>query len=103
MQRAEVAGRGGKIKLEMFGPDSPPATFAGNRISFPLFRDLLEDEQVPTVTGPVRTVRLATEAASADAKLEAAPLWRRAEPDNDLAFAQAVADDIAQWIATCAA
>ena len=103
LQRAEVAGRKDKIKLEMFGPDSPPATFAGNRIAFPLFRDLLEDEHIPSVPGPLRTIRLATEAASADAKFEAAPLWRRAEPDNDLAFAERVADDIAQWIAACAA
>ena len=36
------------------------------------------------------------------AKLSGSPLWRRAEPDNDPALAQRVADDIAAWIATCA-
>jgi len=54
-------------------------------------------------TQAVRTVRLETEAKPADAKLPGSPLWRRAEPDNDIAFAQTIADDIAQWIATCAA
>ncbi len=29
------------------------------------------------------------------------PLWRRADPDNDPALAALLADDIADWIATC--
>jgi len=30
-------------------------------------------------------------------------LWRRAEPGNDPALIEALGDDIAHWIATCAA
>ena len=77
-----------------------PVELAGNLIA----PAMLNEFTIATpVTGIARTVRLETEAKPADAKLAGSPLWRRAEPDNDEAFAQAVADDIAQWIATCAA
>lgn len=52
---------------------------------------------------PARTVRLATDALPADIKVEGQPLWRRAEPGEDGALAQSIADDIAHWVATCAA
>ncbi|OYX48763.1 MAG: hypothetical protein B7Y97_10595 [Sphingomonas sp. 32-66-10] len=77
-----------------------PVELAGNRVSPTLLAQLSDATPSPEQT---RTVRLATEAKPADVKLPGSPLWRRAEPDNDPAFAQAVADDIAQWIATCAA
>lgn len=77
-----------------------PVELAGNRIGPQLLRELTD--AVP-VTIAARTVRLETDAKPADAKLTGSPLWRRAEPDNDLAFAKRVADDIAAWIATCAA
>lgn len=77
-----------------------PVELAGNLVSPALLAQLSDATPSPQQT---RTVRLATEAKPADAKLPGSPLWRRAEPDNDPAFAQAVADDIAQWIATCAA
>lgn len=77
-----------------------PVELAGNLVSPALLAQLTD--ATPS-SGRTRTVRLATEAKPADAKLPGSPLWRRAEPDNDPAFAQAVADDIAGWIATCAA
>ena len=49
----------------------------------------------------MRTVRLESDAKPADAKLPGSPLWRRAEPDNDIALAMALADDIAAWIRQC--
>lgn len=76
-----------------------PVELAGNLIAPALLAELTT---ATPVTGIARTVRLETEAKPADAKLPGSPLWRRAEPDNDLAFAQTVADDIAAWIATCA-
>lgn len=76
-----------------------PVELAGNLIA-PAFLTQLASA-TPSAEA-VRIVRLGTEAKPADAKLPGSPLWRRAEPDNDEAFAQAVADDIAQWIATCA-
>lgn len=77
-----------------------PVELAGNLVSPALLAQLSDATPSPEQT---RTVRLATEAKPADAKLPGTPLWRRAEPDNDSAFAQAVAEDIAHWIATCAA
>ncbi|HSX56417.1 MAG TPA: hypothetical protein VLG14_14025 [Sphingomonas sp.] len=79
---------------------SEPVELAGNLIAPAFLADLAA--ATPSSEG-VRTVRLQTEAKPADARLPGSPLWRRAEPDNDLAFAQAVADDIAQWVELCAA
>jgi hypothetical protein len=88
---------------EAFDPASldvatDPVELAGNLIAPALLAEL---PVATPVTGIARTVRLETEAKPADAKLPGSPLWRRAEPDNDIAFANIVADDIAQWIATC--
>lgn len=90
---------------EAFDPASldiatDPVELAGNLIAPALLADLAI---ATPVTGIARTVRLETEARPADAKLPGSPLWRRAEPDNDLAFAGIVAADVALWIATCAA
>ena len=77
-----------------------PVELAGNLIA-PAF--LAELATATPSTDATRTVRLETEAKPADAKLPGSPLWRRAEPDNDPEFAARIADDIAQWLATCAA
>lgn len=55
------------------------------------------------VSGSARVVRLESDAQPADVKLAGAPPWRRAEPGEDHALSQALAADIGQWIATCAA
>jgi hypothetical protein len=52
----------------------------------------------PPAGGKVRTVRLSTDRAEADRKLEGPPLWRRAEPQNSSELAEAIALDISQWI-----
>jgi hypothetical protein len=52
----------------------------------------------PPPGGRVRTVRLATDRAEADLKLEGPPLWRRAEPQDSPELAEAIASDISQWI-----
>lgn len=78
-----------------------PVEIAGNLIAPRLLAELLKPS--PPVTGPVRTVRLASDPRPADVHLAGAPLWRRSEPGNDPALARTVAADIARWIATCAA
>ncbi|HEX8528225.1 hypothetical protein [Allosphingosinicella sp.] len=52
----------------------------------------------PPAGGKVRTVRLSTDRAEADLKLEGPPLWRRAEPQNSYELAEAMASDISQWM-----
>jgi hypothetical protein len=46
----------------------------------------------------LRTVRLSTDRAEADLKLDGPPLWRRAEPQNSSELAEAMASDISRWI-----
>ncbi|OQW39708.1 MAG: hypothetical protein A4S12_11060 [Proteobacteria bacterium SG_bin5] len=50
-----------------------------------------------------RIVRLDGDPAPADRVIAGPALWRRAEPGNDPALIEALGDDIAHWIATCAA
>jgi hypothetical protein len=57
----------------------------------------------PPEGGNLRTVRLATDRAEADLKLQGPPLWRRAEPQNSSELAEAMASDISQWVRTCGA
>jgi hypothetical protein len=75
---------------------------AGNRVS----SDLLAALTVVTPFGiedelPLRVVRHETDAKTAALKVPGAPLWRRAEPDNDAALAELLADDIAAWVRAC--
>jgi len=71
--------------------------YAGNHVSPALLGEL------PTagVAAQSRTIRLENDARAADHYVPGAPLWRRAEPDNDPALAAMLADDIADWVRTC--
>jgi len=55
----------------------------------------------PEAGARVRTVRLASDRADAELKLDGAPLWRRAEPQNSPELAEAIASDVSQWLRTC--
>ncbi|WP_294040407.1 hypothetical protein [Sphingomonas sp.] len=97
---AQAAGEPVEIDLDAWSDEGGPVTIAGNRISRPLLRDLNAADCVRD--GLVRVVRLDTDPAVADRKVEGAPLWRRSEPGDDAALATILADDIADWIARCA-
>lgn len=56
----------------------------------------------PAKVAPLRTVRLATDRADADAKLEGPALWRRSEPGLSAELAEAMAADLAKWSRKCA-
>ena len=56
----------------------------------------------PANVAPLRTVRLTTDRAEADAKLEGPALWRRSEPGTSRDLAEAIAADIAKWSRLCA-
>lgn len=85
--------------VAMAAPSDKVVEVAGNRLSAGLLRDLVH--AVATATPPYREVRLASETAAAAAKYPGTALWHRAEPDNDPALAASLANDIADWIATC--
>ncbi|MBN8807694.1 MAG: hypothetical protein J0I47_05585 [Sphingomonas sp.] len=97
---AQAAGEPLGIDLDAYSDEGGPVTIAGNRIARPLLRDLAAADCVRD--GAVRVVRLETDPAVADRKLSGTPLWRQSEPGDDPALADALADDIAGWIARCA-
>ncbi|MGN6270102.1 MAG: hypothetical protein ACTHM0_09445 [Sphingomonas sp.] len=80
--------------------DGQPIEFAGNRIPRPLLDALGEAEA--DAMPPCRIVRLEGDARPADRHVSGAPLWRRAEPDNDPTLAALLADDLATWVRQCA-
>ena len=53
--------------------------------------------------GPLRTVRLASDRAEADRRIDGPPLWRRSEPGNSATLADVMASDIESWVRQCAA
>ncbi len=83
-------------------PIGDPVEVAGNLISHNLFGALQADATLREGTAPLRTVRLESDPAPADLKLPGSPLWRRAEPGNDLPLAALLAQDLAAWSHQCA-
>ena len=83
-------------------PIGDPVEAAGNLISRHLFGALQADVTLREGTAPLRTVRLESDPAPADLKLPGSPLWRRAEPGNDLPLAALLAQDLAAWSHQCA-
>lgn len=79
------------------GGDGDNATTAGNRIA----ANLLDELGSAHPAEGARVIRLASDAGAANLKVDAAPLWRRAEPGNDPALAEVLADDIASWVRRC--
>ena len=84
-----------RIRAASTKPDAEG--YAGNCLSEALLADLRD--AVPY--DPSRTVRLESDPRPADARYPGAPLWRRSEPGSDATLAQALAADVAGWIATC--
>lgn len=74
---------------------------AGNLASASLLAELEASKPLAESVTPRRVVRLESDAGPADHKVSGAPLWRRAEPDNDLPLAALLADDIAGWVRAC--
>ena len=79
----------------------PPVEIAGNLIAADFLTNLKVDVPLDEEDGPLRIVRLETDPRPADRHVPGAPLWRRAEPDNDPALAALLADDIAAWVRQC--
>jgi len=84
--------------------DGTPIPVAGNLISRRLWSELADALPVgQDGECSVRIVRLAGDPRTADARLDGTPMWRRAEATGDPILAEALAVDIAGWIARCAA
>jgi alpha-beta hydrolase superfamily lysophospholipase len=74
--------------------------YAGYRPSDALKKAL--EAAAPARVTPLRTVRLASDRAEADAKLEGPALWRRSEPGTSAELAEAIAADLVKWSRICA-
>ncbi len=86
-------------RTQLAGGDSN--LFAGHSLNEKFLAELeaLSPDNVPNL----RVVSLETDVMTADIKLPGSPLWRRAEPDDDLQLAEALAKDLADWTLQCAA
>jgi pimeloyl-ACP methyl ester carboxylesterase len=71
---------------------------------YPVSRPLLEAVRsaVASPVSPLRVVRLESDRAEADAKLDGPAIWRRSEPSSAPELVQALGDDLAAWIEQCA-
>lgn len=87
------------IDWDAVAQPGPAVEIAGNAIARALLAEL-ESARIDA-SGPLRTVRLTGDTAPADAHVDGPPLWRRAEPDQDLDLADRLADDISDWVARC--
>lgn len=95
--RTAIAADPQRTDIDQIDFDSPvPIEIAGNLISPALLGEIRAACPVSA-----RIVRLLSDAGDADLKVEGAPQWRRAEPDNDPVLAALLADDIAAWVHAC--
>lgn len=74
---------------------------AGNLLTTAMQADLRLAVTGGAAEAPRRVLRLASDPLPANARVEGSALWRRAEPGNDPAMAERLADDLAGWIAGC--
>ena len=92
------------VRASMLKPEelkSARVELAGYHLSDTLFAALHEAK--PAEAERLRTVRLASDRAEADLKVEGPALWRRSEPANSPELAELLAADIAQWSDQCGA
>jgi pimeloyl-ACP methyl ester carboxylesterase len=81
--------------------NGPRVQLAGYALSDRLFGEL-GAATLNAAAVPLRTVRLASDRAEAELKLEGPALWRRSEPANAPELAAALAADLASWAEQCA-
>ena len=92
------------VRASMLKPEdlkSDKVELAGYPLSDRLFAALQDAKVVETER--LRTVRLASDRAEADFKVDGPALWRRSEPANSPELAEALAADLAHWSGQCGA
>jgi hypothetical protein len=86
-------------RMQVAGGDTD--SLGGHKLSTDFILAL--ESTSPATPTHLRTLRLSSDMVEADHKLDAAPLWRRAEPGEDPVLAEALAKDLAGWTKSCAA
>lgn len=89
------------LKRSQLASAAATPLYAGHALS-DKFLSEFETALLPTHAA-LRTLRLESDGAEADAKLAGTPLWRRAEPGDDALLASAIVDDIVSWMSQCVA
>lgn len=102
LARAKVAGEreaGRALSLDALLEQMRAQTteVAGNRLSPTMVAEL--EAATIDAAGPLREVSIGRDGDA----LPGSPLWLRAEPGEDRAMAEAMANDIAQWARSCVA
>ncbi|WEK45049.1 MAG: hypothetical protein P0Y64_13165 [Candidatus Sphingomonas colombiensis] len=95
MSGAEQYRELGRIRQIGGGED-----YAGNHLSPALLDEL--DRAEPLTAGVVRVARLEGDPRETTLHLPGRPLWRASEPGVDPVLQEAIARDLAEWIASCA-
>ncbi len=72
---------------------------AGHRFNANFLENL--EKRTPSLAISYRTVRLKTEVADCDIKIDGGPLWRRSEPGDDQVLEDAIVADISVWARQC--
>ncbi len=87
-------------RTQRAGASGDDGSLAGHKLS-PNMATAIERANFSEGSG-VRTVRLTSDILPGDCHIEGTPLWRRAEPGDDLAMADAIAADLIDWVQLCA-
>jgi hypothetical protein len=89
------------LKRTQLASAGPTPLYAGHPLSHEFLDELAT--AVPLGSVAIRTVRLESDPLDADLKIVGTPLWRRAEPGDDIELAAAISADLASWTMQCAA
>lgn len=92
--------RGRLVGGEADAADTPYLLRGGHRLGRELHAELIA--AVPMASNKARTIRTADDPAPADAYIDFAPIWRRAEPGDDPDLTNWVVQDIIYWSKSCA-
>ena len=88
-------------RAKLASAEGGDALYAGHPLSEAFLADL--EVTLPAARTPLRTARLDSDRGEADIHLIGTPLWRRAEPGDDAALAEAIIVDLTDWTKQCAA
>lgn len=78
----------------------PINQLAGHELSGSLISEL--ESAIPASVSPLHVVRLESDTAEADSRIVGGPLWRRAEPGEDLTLTTSISENLIDWARRCA-
>ena len=98
-RQASARDGGERFDAAALVPPGPPVELAGNHLS----RDLIAELSAAEPSSADRVLRLDGDPQPANCTFAGRTLWRASEPGVDAALTDAIAEDLAAWVRTCAA